>query len=45
MNQKEIVDAIENALKSEGFGDPETRHDIAFHMTDWLANLEEWYTY
>ena len=45
MNRKKIVDAVEDALESEAIGDAETRHDIAFHLTDWLPDLEEWYQY
>ena len=45
MNQSDIVEAIESALESEGFGNAKSRHDIAFHMTDWLPDLQEWYSY
>ncbi len=45
MDQKRIVDAIKDALESEGVGDAGIRHDIAFHLTDWLPDLQEWYEY
>ena len=45
MNQSEIVEAIVDAPKAEGFGDAKSRRDIAFHMTDWLRNLEEWHSF
>ena len=40
-----ISQAIENALEADGYGTPEVRHDIAFHMTDWLADLGKWHAY
>lgn len=40
-----ISQAIERALEAEGYGTPEIRRDIAFHMTDWLVDLEKWHAY
>ena len=40
-----VSSAIERALEAEGYGTPEVRHDIAFHMTDWVADLEKWHAY
>ncbi len=40
-----ISQAIEQALVADGYGTPEIRRDIAFHMTDWLSDLERWYDY
>lgn len=37
-----IIQAIENELGADAYETPEVRHDIAFHMTDRLADLEEW---
>ncbi|MDJ0759311.1 MAG: hypothetical protein QNJ19_07925 [Woeseiaceae bacterium] len=45
MDAASISHAIEGALEAEGYATPEIRHDIAFHMTDWLADLERWYAY
>ncbi|MGI9262770.1 MAG: hypothetical protein ACR2QR_12075 [Woeseiaceae bacterium] len=45
MDANVVSQAIERALEANEYGTPETRHDIAFHMTDWLADLEEWHTY
>ena len=33
------------ALEADGYGQPETRRDIAFHMTDWLDDLSEWHRF
>lgn len=45
MDASTISRAIENALAEDGYGTPKVRHDIAFHMTDWLADLEKWHAY
>ena len=45
MDSGEVCQAIERALEADEYGTPEIRHDIAFHMTDWLADLEEWHAY
>lgn len=42
MDELSIRQAIEHALEQQDFGSAETRRDIAFHMTDWLLDLEEW---
>lgn len=43
MDAGKIGRAIEIALEADGYGDPETRHDIAFHMTVWLDDLRDWH--
>lgn len=45
MDAGTISRAIEKALEADAYGTPEVRHDIAFHMTDWLADLEKWHAY
>ena len=40
-----VSQAIETALAADGYGTPEVRRDIAFHMTDWLSDLERLYDY
>lgn len=45
MDASVVSQAIERALEADGYGTPEIRHDIAFHMTDWLADLEKWHAY
>ena len=45
MDAARVSQAIERALEADGYGTAETRHDIAFHMTDWLSDLERWYDY
>jgi hypothetical protein len=43
MDESAIRSRIETALAHAGFAgtDEVTRRDIAFHMTDWLADLEQ----
>ena len=43
MDASIVNQAIESALAADGYGTPEVRRDIAFHMTDWLSDLERWY--
>ena len=38
---RQIQAALDAALAAEGLPD-ERRQEIAFHMTDWLADLEAW---
>lgn len=45
MDADVVSQAIERALEADEYGTPEVRHDIAFHMTDWLTDLEEWHSY
>ncbi len=45
MDARIISQAIESALEADGYGTPEVRHDIAFHMTDWQSDLEKWHAY
>ncbi|NND70834.1 MAG: hypothetical protein HKN43_04590 [Rhodothermales bacterium] len=45
MDAGKIGRAIEIALEADGFGDSATRHDIAFHMTDWLDDLKDWHRF
>jgi len=42
MNQAKIRDALDNVLKEQGYEPEENRREIAFHLTDWLKELEEW---
>ena len=34
--------SIVRALEVKGEGDAYTRNDIAFHLTDWIDDLEAW---
>ena len=45
MDEGRISQAIRSALEAEGYGSAEIRHEIAFHMTDWLSDLEKWHAY
>jgi len=42
MDQKRISLAIQSALEQQDYGSAKLRREIAFHMTDWLGDLEEW---
>ena len=42
MNQESISIAIQNALEQQQYGSADLRREIAFHMTDWLEELEGW---
>jgi len=42
MDQKSISLSIQNALEQQEYGSADLRREIAFHMTDWLEDLEEW---
>lgn len=42
MDQKSISLAIQNALEQQEYGSANLRREIAFHMTDWLEDLEGW---
>lgn len=41
MDAIQIRSAIETALADDGFSERQQR-DIAFHMTDWLSDLDAW---
>ena len=45
MDQKQIEDAIKQALTKETDYSHEVIYDIAFHMTDWLQDLEEYHQF
>lgn len=40
-----VSQAIERALEADEYRTPETRRDIAFHMSDWLPDSERFYVY
>ncbi len=42
MDQKSIEIAIHTVLEKETDFTPEVIHDITFHMTDWLKDLENY---
>ena len=42
MDAGKIGRTIENALEADGYGTADIRHDVAFHMTDWLDDLQDW---
>ena len=42
MNHVLIRKTLEKALEECEYSPEECRSDIAFHMTDWLNDLEEW---
>lgn len=42
MDDAKIRSALRQALKQTGYAPEGRRHDIVFHMTDWLDDLEEW---
>ena len=44
LNEKVIKSAIESAVRSLKEKDISPR-DVAFHMTDWLVNLERYYDF
>ena len=37
-----IRQRLKNVLETEGYDDETKIHDIVFHMTDWLGDLERW---
>ena len=45
MDLAKIQDSIERALEQNDYEDAARRHDIAFHLTDWLEDLQEWAAY
>ena len=45
MDANEISQSVKDALEADGYGTAEIRHEIAFHMTDWLSDLEDLYAY
>lgn len=46
MNQDRICSALERALERKGhYPGEERRRDIAFHLTDWLADLQDWHRF
>lgn len=40
-----ICGDIENALLARDYQPNEKVHDIAFHMTDWISDIEQWHAY
>ena len=45
MDAGKISQTLEDALQAKNYDSPEVRHDIAFHMTDWLSDLQEWHSF
>lgn len=42
MDHARIRSSLEEVLEERGYEPGERRRDIAFHLTDWLKDLEEW---
>ncbi len=42
MDDAKIRRALRHALEQSGYTPEGRRHDIVFHMTDWLDDLEQW---
>ena len=42
MNENPVRKAIEDALLKEEYEPESLRRDIAFHLTDWLSDLDSW---
>lgn len=45
MNQSDISRVIQAALESNEIGTGQSQRDIAFHMTDWLDDLQSWHSF
>jgi hypothetical protein len=45
LDENKIQSVIEQSLAKETDYSPEVIHDIAFHMTDWLQDLEEYHQF
>ncbi len=45
MDRTKIRKTIEQMLIKEGYEPEEKRHEIAFHLTDWLDDLEAWHSF
>jgi hypothetical protein len=45
MDQAKVRQAIEDVLLNQGYEPESRRKEIAFHLTDWLGDLEAWKSY
>ena len=45
LDAAKVQEAIRHALEATADGEPRQSADIAFHMTDWLDDLERYYQF